>query len=80
MEKEIKHYSKCNKDKSLKDFHKDKTTRDGYYSICKECVKLKPKRESTEESRLKKSEYDKKILKKYGFKKLLKHLGSDNDK
>lgn len=29
--------SKCNIDKDLGEFHKDKSRKDGYVNICKEC-------------------------------------------
>ena len=35
--------NKCSVDKNIDNFHKDKKTYDGYYSVCKECRKIESK-------------------------------------
>jgi len=54
--------SRCNQDKLLNEFAKDKNRKDGYYPICKECVNKKAKEVNrTSEAKAKRVEYQKQI-------------------
>lgn len=72
----IKYCPKCNKDKLLEtDFYKNKSKKDGYQAICKECVKKDESRyycrnaerlkESIEISRLKRAQENKQFVLNY---------------
>jgi len=56
----MKNCSHCRKEKPLYDFHKDKSSRDGFSHRCKDCSIRQQKQENIQESR--KRSYKKNIL------------------
>jgi len=50
----MKFCSKCNTERSLKDFYKDRRTKDGLYSICKYCMQAYRKNYKYTDEQLKK--------------------------
>ena len=73
MMNNVKKCTKCEKELSFENFHRDKTTKDGYKFRCKECTKISTKAYSSiPENKERKKEYKKEYRSRPETKKLEK--------